>query len=352
MFDETLPMIPGFNIGQKSGESKQAKKSTSEKAHSDNKPLFGEKYNPNLKDIQPLTPGLNANTEPEETITLIPGLMLKAYEDVEAAAARSPRSRFAKAGENANHPHTEKMRVIKDALGLTTTQLVKELNAYEKEHQAANFHRSPDQHTPSWLPMTSVLMASYLQGWVIQESFMAQVAKRLENLYQHKAQQGEVRPQKDIRSIMDGWYKTLGIDASDPNNSPTRTLARLIAPFYKRPVLAAISGIFQLGMTTDEGQIFSITDSKKVVHHFTLNPNEPVLVEDGKKISEGDVIQYSVLMQTQKAGDKVILTHEPSINHTTFYRWYANNKMPRSIITLELVEAAVNEAAKLTKKVK
>ena len=57
-------------------------------------------------------------------------------------------------------------------------------------------------------------------------------------------------------------------------------------------------------------------------------------------------------MQTQKIGDKTIVTHEPSINHTTFFRWYSNNKMPRSIKTIELVQAAVDEAMKAMKKSK
>ena len=171
------------------------------------------------------------------------------------------------------------------SFGLTTTQLVRELNAYEHEHQTNNFGARAEAGAPAWLPMTPALMSSYLQGWVVQESFMALVVKRLENFDQFKQQQPSTLAVKDsIRTLMDGWYQALGIDPKDSSVSPSRQLGRLIAPYYKRPV--------------------------------------------------------------QVAGKDTALAPEPSMNHTTFYRWYASNKMPRSIKTLELVQAAVNEAAK------
>lgn len=220
----------------------------------------------------------------EECISLIPGFNRSAKPSP-ALLALEPRKRFAKAGVNADHSHTVRMRHLKNELRLTTTQLVRELNAYELEHHAKNLHSQTAAGAPAWLPMTPVLMSSYLQGWVVQESFMALVAKRLEHFYQFKQQTPSALEIKgSIRTLMDGWYTILGIDPKDPSVSPSRQLARLIAPYSKRPAL------------------------------------EPV-------------------KDTASA-------HEPSMNHTTFYRWYASNKMPRSIKTLELVQAAVNKAAK------
>ncbi len=287
----------------------------------------------------------------EEKISIIPGFSASRKPPSDPGAHK-PRKRFAKVGPNAEHEHTLRMRQIKASLRLTTAQVVNELNAYEREHQAKNFRKRTDPSVPAWLPMTTVLMSSYLQGWVVQDSYMALMLKRLENLYKFKKGQGEVAPRTDIRTIMDGWYAALEIDPADSSVSPTRQLGRLIAPYYKRPVLAGISGTFHLGFAHDALQTFSITDADGVTHDFTLNPKEEVLVEDGKQIKVGDVIQYSVLMQTQKIGDKTIVTHEPSINHTTFFRWYSNNKMPRSIKTIELVQAAVDEAMKAMKKSK
>lgn len=286
----------------------------------------------------------------DEKFSIIPGFVSKPAPLSQAVAMHEPRKRFMKAGDNAEHPHTVRMRAIKDELRLTTTQLVKDLNDYEREHQVQNFHGRTDAGTPSWLPLTSVLMSSYLQGWVLQEPYMALMVKRLENLLVHKKSLGSVAPKGDIRSIMDGWYAALGIDPHDSSSSPTRQLGRVIAPYYKRPVLAAISGVFNLGLMQGDLRVFNITEADGTTHEFVLNPAEPIHVKDGQKIKIGDVIQYSVLMQTQKQDDKIVLTHEPSINHTTFYRWYAQNKMPRSIKTIELVQAAVDEAAKALKK--
>ena len=284
----------------------------------------------------------------EEKFSIIPGFT-QSKKPSSPAVFHEPRKRFVKAGDNAEHQHTIRIRAIKAELRLTTAQLVHELNAYEREHQSKNFHKRTDPGSPAWLPMTSVLMSSYLQGWVVQDAYMELMVKRLENLLKFKKKSGFSAPKGDIRKIIDGWYKALGIDPSDTSSSPTRQLGRMIAPYYKRPVLAAVKGVFHLGKIKNNLQPFHITSPDGVDHEFTLTPSEPILVKDGQEIKVGDVIQYSVLMQTVKKGDKVVLTHEPSINHTTFFRWYANNKMPRSIKTIELVQAAVDDAARAMK---
>jgi hypothetical protein len=282
----------------------------------------------------------------EEKLSDIPGFD-RVTKPSRAVLSHEPHKRFAKSGDNAEHAHTVRMRSIKTELRLTTAQLVSELNAYEREHQAKNFHSRTDAGAPAWLPMTSVLMSSYLQGWVIQEPFMALVLKRLENLRKFKKHQPSVFSVKgDIQTVMNGWYKVLGIDPKDTSVSPTRQLGRVIAPYYKRPVRVAISGQFHLGLSHGKLRSFSITDSDGETHEFTLDPKQAVLIKDKQDVKVGDVIQYSVLMQAQKKGEETALKHEPSINHTTFFRWYSSNKMPRSIKTLELVQAAVNEAVK------
>lgn len=285
----------------------------------------------------------------EQKLSIIPGFV-HGKKPTRSAVVHEPRKRFVKAGDNADHPHTVRMREIKAELRLTTGQLVNELNVYEREHQSKNFHKRTDPNVPAWLPMTSVLMSSYLQGWVVQEPYMALMVKRLENLFQFKKKQGAVVPKGEIRKIMDSWYDALGIDLKDASSSPTRQLGRMIAPYYKRPVLAGISGIFHLGKLDKGLQSFSITDAEGDTHEFILNPKDPILVKDGQQIKTGDVIQYSVLMQTQKKGGKTVLSQEPCVNHTTFFRWYSNNRMPRSIKTIQLVQAAVDEAVKAMKK--
>jgi len=106
---------------------------------------------------------------------------------------------------------------------------------------------------------------------------------------------------------MDGWYRALGIDPKDTNVSPTRQLAKLIAPYYKRPVLAAVGGIFHLGLPVNGGQIYEITDIHGETHQFSLNPTEPVLVKDGVAYGPADLPNVSVFLgNTEASGSELI----------------------------------------------
>lgn len=286
----------------------------------------------------------------EETLSLIPrsSVERKPTPPVELHAART---RFEKLGDNADHPYTVRMRAIKEELRLTTRQLVEDLNLYEREFHADKFRRVEEDGNPPLLPMNPVLMSSYLQGWVMQKSYMSSVRKRLENFYKYKkSQQGCLSKNQSICTIMDGWFKVLGIDPKSTSVSPFRQFARSIAPFYKRPVLASMDGEFGLGELQGNLHLYTITDAEGVPHVFSLNPNEPILIKDKQQVKTGDVIQYSVLMGSQVRDGQAVVTDKPSIDHTTFFRWYTNNKMPRSIKTIELIQAAVDEAVKANKK--
>lgn len=284
----------------------------------------------------------------EEKLSIVPGFD-HGKKSSTGKVLHEPRKRFIKAADNADHQHTLRMREIKATLRLTTAQLVRELNSYEREHQSTNFQKRTDPNTPAWLPMTTVLMSSYLQGWVVQEGFMALILKRLENLFKFMTAQGAITPQGGMRTIMDGWYSALGIDSKDASISPSRQLARMIAPYYKRPLLANVSGVFHLGPKDKELQVFDIVDADNNTHTFFLNPKEPVLIKDGQNVKIRDVIQYSVLMQTRTTEGESTLSPEPSVDHTTFFRWYSNNKMPRSIKTVQLVQTAVDKAVESLK---
>jgi hypothetical protein len=299
----------------------------------------------------------------EEKLSIIPGFSAP-KKPARALVLREPRKRFEKTGENAGHEHTVRMRAIKHTLRLTTGQLVSELNDYEREHQSHNFHKRGtmpgvkgplpkgadknriDPNTPAWLPMTTVLMSSYLQGHVVQESYMALMRSRLENLFEFKKANGQLAPKSDIRTIMNQWYATLGIDPEDTSTSPTRSLARMIAPYYKRPVLAPVSGKLHIGKAVNGQHPIRITDAEGVAHEFSLNASDPINVKSGAQVKAGATLQHSVLMASQKRDGETILTQVPSIDHTTFFRWYSFNKMPRSVVTIELVQAAVEAAAK------
>ena len=150
-----------------------------------------------------------AHTMYKEEVSLIPGFTMPARPP-SGKLLTPPRTRFLKMGPNAEHPKTVQMREIKEKLRLTTVQLVAELNAYEKVHQSKNFRRSVDG-SPSWHKIGSVLMSSYLQGWVMQEEFIGLMATRLNNLYKFKKEQGQLAPKADIQTIMNreaNFYST------------------------------------------------------------------------------------------------------------------------------------------------
>lgn len=284
-----------------------------------------------------------------ETYSILPGFDFG--KPVAAPVVKhQPRKKYHMDGSNANHPDTVRMREIKSTLQLTTAQLVKELIAYEREHQSEASRKYDDQLILAWTPITPVLMASYLQGWVVQSSYISVIRGRLENLYEFKMNQGIYEYRFGIRTVMDRWYWDLGIKTNDSSVSPTRQLARMIAPYYRRPVLVSVPGTFYLGPTDTAERYYTIRDSNDELHKFPLNASDPVLITDGTNVKQGDVVQYSILMQGNSIDGDTTSSKTPSIDHTTFYRWYTNNKMPRSINTINLVQDAVDLAVAAQKK--
>lgn len=259
--------------------------------------------------------------------------------------------RFQKMGKNALHPLTVDMRRIKTDLGYTTRQLVNELKEYESKFGFAE----NDQHGVSrdFIPMNSVLMSSYLQGWVLQSSYMEAVHARLTKFYAHKALDVHFSPKsitkRNIRALFDKWFDELGIaDMSNrANGAPMRTFAKIIAPYYKRPVTTKFDGVFTLGESYSTlEQAYTITDNLDISHSFVLNRAEKVFFKSGDYLKRSDIIQYSVLypLVLKPDGKHYFDINSPSADHTAFFRWYTSNKAPRSIKTLDFVAEAVDMA--------
>lgn len=248
-----------------------------------------------------------------------------------------PRVQFEKLGENADHPLTRRMREIKDSLRLTTLQISNQLNEYEREFHSNDVQDTIDEDGNSpYLPMKPVALSLYLQGWVLQESYLAANCERLERFYAYKTSQpGCLTTDIKICTLMEEWFKALHIDPQSKTISPYRLLAKKIAPFYKRPVRIQVAGVFKLGAPKGGLQSYSILDDQGVEHDFFLNPNFAVLIKNDQLVSIRDVVQYAVLTQGSSS--------EPIIDHTAFFRWYKSNKMPRSIKTVELVQEAVED---------
>lgn len=260
-------------------------------------------------------------------------------------------SRFRKIGKNAQHPLTVGMRKIKTSLGFSTRQLVNELREYEDKFGFSENERHGISR--DFVPMNAVSMSSYLQGWVMQHSYMEAVHERLSKFYQFKLKSKLESPslisQDGIKAMFDKWFSELCISnlSTRSNGAPMRTFAKLIAPYYKRPVTTKFNGIFNLGesYSTFE-QSYTITDNEGVIHHFVLNRAEKVLFKSGDYLKRSDIIQYSVLYPLiLKTDEKMYFdTTSPSTDHTAFFRWYTSNKAPRSTLTFEYIEEAVKQA--------
>ena len=256
--------------------------------------------------------------------------------------------RFRKIGPNSRHTLTNSMRKMKTELGFTTRQLVQELTDFEQEH---GFDKDDHQGVArDYMPMNEVLMASYLQGWVLGDAHMSTVQSRIARLYAHKMGDPENSPaamrEVGVRATFDKWFEELEIKEKG-NSAPVRVFARIIAPYYKRVVSAKFDGAFHLGKEYgDIEQKYTITSDEGVVHHFVLNRAEEVLVKSGATIKRGDIIQYAVLypLVMNPKGELRFDQSSPSADHTTFFRWYNAKRPPRSLGTMTLVEEAVKQA--------
>jgi hypothetical protein len=260
------------------------------------------------------------------------------------------KSQFQKLGKNAMHPLTIEMREMKASLGLTTRELVNALSEFEKT-QGGDASAAEDTAQDS-VPINTVLMSSYLQGWVLQDAFIRSVHGRVKRMYQHRFDVNDVRQKvletNGIRDVFDGWFAELGIKDKE-GTAPIRQFARIIAPFYKRAVSAKFEGVFRLGEKKQGlARPYTITTYEGEVHHFVLNQAEEVLVKSGTAVKRGETIQYAVLypLVTTKDGGMGFDESSPSEDHTTFFRWYTAKKPPRSAVSLTMVKEAV-KAAKL-----
>lgn len=243
----------------------------------------------------------------------------------------------------------DQMRTMKDALGMTTRQLSLEMQVFEKEHKSHIFKRSAGNE-PICQPITQVILSAYLQGWVIKDEYIKSMLKRVKDFYDFKLKSStDLKKPKDMVGIMNSWFDRLGIDYKDPSISPARSLANAIAPFYKRPVLAKATGKFVLGEKSSDGytQSYSvITNSGEILEFNDLSTKDKILAKNGSKIEIGQTLQFAVLYLASATDKKGKRKFEPSKDHTTFYRWYRENKLPRTQMTLQLVEAAVDLAEK------
>ncbi|OLP04552.1 hypothetical protein [Rhodoferax antarcticus] len=251
--------------------------------------------------------------------------------------------RFAKFGDQADHVLTSRMREIKSSLGMTTNELARAVNRYEKEFGRPS---SDVDHvvSSSYLPIKAILLSSYLQGWVMQDNFIESFHRRLEAYWKHTMSTDNTGRPKSIRPVMDAWFEKLGIDPTNLTVSPHRELCRRVTHLCKRAVVCDRAGVFQKGTDLDdEYGWYAILDDEMVVHRYVYRKADDLLIANKTIVAPGDVVQYSKEIVSPNPSYQT--SQENPINQSTYYRWYRSNKMPRSRVATELIENAVNEAA-------
>lgn len=251
--------------------------------------------------------------------------------------------RFAKLGDRADHPLTIKMREIKSSLGMTTKELSSAVNRYEKQFGRPVVDSASSVASSSYLPMKSILLSSYLQGWVMQDHFIESFHNRLDAYWQHAMATRKAMPPKNIRPIMNDWFSRLGIDPDDDSVSPYREFDRRISHLCKRAVFCDRTGVFQVGGDIDHeyGWYSIIDEESKEQHRYVYRKADGVLIAGAAKVAHGDVVQYT--KQIVSSDPLYTISQENPINQSTYYRWYRSNKMPRSRVTIDLIEIAVKE---------
>lgn len=254
------------------------------------------------------------------------------------------REKFKHKGKHADHPYTARIREIKEDLHLPATTFISKFNNYEKEYQAEAMREAEEnwRKGPHWRPLNKVQFYSYLQGAVENIEYVEAILKRIESFYKHTKEDVSA-PEKvdDLKSQMLDWFERLGIDITKSHPSPFRELARMIAPYYKRPVYAQLEGKFTLGAKLSRReQVFFITDASGVKHDFTLDPSEPLLVEENRNVMHHQIIQYTLQFNENQ---------QPISSHTKFFRWFKQGRKPYSATDIQQVENAVILAAEAVK---
>ena len=255
--------------------------------------------------------------------------------------------RFSKAGDNANHPLTIEMREIKTRLDITTNEMCRAINKFEKVNgRPADV--TGESISAATLTLKPVLLSSYLQGSVVQDTYVKAMHSRIV-AFSKSADAAKI-PKKPapIKILMDGWFAKLGIDVDDAAVSPHRELARQISHLCKRAVLIDRRGIFKVGGSFSEDLGWYSISMKKSdeLHKYLYRKADKLLIEDSAAVEPGDIVQYS---KGIVSGDsEYAVSQDSPINQTTFYRWYRSDKMPRSKVAIDLIQNAVDEAADQT----
>jgi hypothetical protein len=254
-------------------------------------------------------------------------------------------------------PLVHMLRAIKDATGLTARQFQVAMLDYENKN-AARVLTICEEEGVQFSPVTHKSINAYLDGWVNQKSYNKAFLRRATEFFETYTASRKI-VNADMRDIMEGWFRKVGINYRDSSVSPTRALAAIIAPYYLRPVLAKASGTFKLLPVKQSDpyfQPYSIEVTPKATNGLTtkdaikvktlilddLSPLHPLLVEDGQEVEFGQILQHSLLMVRNSATGEV----SPSKDHVTLFRWYSQNKRPRSSMQIEAIDSAIEQYLK------
>lgn len=115
--------------------------------------------------------------------------------------------RFAQTGENVNLPTAIELRKINEEIGLLGHEFVDELNTFNETL------------------LTRELFQSYLQGYIKSTDSYSKLLEAVRPFLAHRKKLYGDLMDKDMVSIINGWYKLLNISTDSANGAPTRLLS-------------------------------------------------------------------------------------------------------------------------------
>jgi len=254
----------------------------------------------------------------------------------------------------------ERMISLKNASALTARQFATFMSDFELANMRQVKEICAASNVP-FTPVTHVHLSAYLGGYVSGNDYNTAFYRRMQLFYADYTANREAsalgsKDNEPIGTVMNRWFKALGIDPMDSSVSPYRALATAIAPHYKRQVIAKESGKFKVISSGSDFIKYSITTPERLgvkgalkgvlipeqVHVYEdLSAHEPLLVTHKDMVTKGEPLQYAVLMVRDKEGKL-----SPSVDHTMFYRWYKGLTAPTTRDQVKRIEEAVAKARK------
>lgn len=110
------------------------------------------------------------------------------------------------------HPLAVELRKINDHIHLLGKEFVEEIHKYDGQ------------------PLTRELYQVYLDGYVLRTDAYERLLERFKAFHAYRYEKYAYLMDNDVKTIIEGWFKTLKLDISGAAGSPFRMFVRALGP--------------------------------------------------------------------------------------------------------------------------